>query len=97
MARRPSLINPVLLGFDEIERALERVAKGADGYPSYNIERIARENSDPREDIAANLPIGTRLKGWVARASGSVQQAPEELTLSASLVEFFHNGLLAQY
>jgi HSP20 family molecular chaperone IbpA len=36
-----------LLGFDEIERALDRVAKAADGYPPYNIERIARENGYP--------------------------------------------------
>ena len=35
------------MGFDEIERALDRVAKGADGYPPYNIERIARENGYP--------------------------------------------------
>src|SRR5262249_159632 len=34
-------------GFDEIERALDRVAKGADGYPPYNIERIAREDDQP--------------------------------------------------
>jgi HSP20 family molecular chaperone IbpA len=47
MSRVPSLSSPFLLGFDEIERALDRVAKGADGYPPYNIERIARENGDP--------------------------------------------------
>jgi HSP20 family molecular chaperone IbpA len=47
MSRVPSLSSPFLLGFDEIERALDRVAKAADGYPPYNIERIARENGDP--------------------------------------------------
>src|SRR5947207_5083135 len=47
MSRVPSLSSPFLLGFDEIERALDRVAKGADGYPPYNIERIARENGVP--------------------------------------------------
>jgi len=47
MSRVPSLSSPFLLGFDEIERALDRVTKAADGYPPYNIERIARENSDP--------------------------------------------------
>jgi len=40
MSRVPSLSSPFLLGFDEIERLLDRVAKGADGYPPYNIERI---------------------------------------------------------
>jgi HSP20 family molecular chaperone IbpA len=47
MARVPSLSSPFLLGFDEIERALDRVAKAADGYPPYNIERMARENGQP--------------------------------------------------
>src|SRR5215471_2824229 len=47
MSRVPSLSSPFLLGFDEIERALDRVSKAADGYPPYNIERIARENGRP--------------------------------------------------
>ena len=35
--------SPSLLGFDEMERVLDRVAKsGADGYPPYNIERVAQ-------------------------------------------------------
>jgi len=47
MSRVPSLSSPFLLGFDEIERVLDRVAKGADGYPPYNIERIARDAQNP--------------------------------------------------
>jgi HSP20 family molecular chaperone IbpA len=47
MSRVPSLSSPFLLGFDEIERALDRVSKAADGYPPYNIERIARDNGQP--------------------------------------------------
>jgi HSP20 family molecular chaperone IbpA len=47
MSRLPSLSSPFLLGFDEIERALDRVAKAADGYPPYNIERIGREEGSP--------------------------------------------------
>ena len=33
--------------FDEIERVLDRVVKGADGYPPYNIERLARDSNQP--------------------------------------------------
>jgi HSP20 family molecular chaperone IbpA len=45
---RPPLNSPFLLGFDEIERALDRVARTAsDGYPPYNIERIPRAESAP--------------------------------------------------
>ncbi len=49
MARIPSLSSPFLLGFDEIERALDRVAKAADGYPPYNIERLARKDGRPEQ------------------------------------------------
>src|ERR1700710_175898 len=47
MSRVPSLSSPFLLGFDEIERVLDRVAKGADGYPPYNIERLAHDGQTP--------------------------------------------------
>jgi len=47
MSRVPSLSSPFLIGFDEIERALDRIAKGADGYPPYNIERLARDEKNP--------------------------------------------------
>src|SRR3954462_9873375 len=47
MSRVPSLSSPFLLGFDEIERALDRVAKAADGYPPYNIERLAPDERTP--------------------------------------------------
>jgi HSP20 family molecular chaperone IbpA len=47
MSRVPSLSSPFLIGFDEIERALDRVSKAADGYPPYNIERLARDERSP--------------------------------------------------
>lgn len=47
MSRVPSLSSPFLLGFDEIERVLDRVVKGADGYPPYNIERLSRDQGKP--------------------------------------------------
>ena len=40
MNRLSPLSNPLLLGFDEFERTLERISKASwDGYPPYNIER----------------------------------------------------------
>src|SRR5262249_37420232 len=47
MSRVPSLSSPFLLGFDEIERVLDRVTKGADGYPPYNIARLRPEAESP--------------------------------------------------
>lgn len=42
---RMSLFNsPLLLGFDQFERALDRVAKASsDGYPPYNIEQLGED------------------------------------------------------
>jgi HSP20 family molecular chaperone IbpA len=42
MTRMTPLSSPLLLGFDQIERLIDRASKAAgDGYPPYNIERIA--------------------------------------------------------
>jgi HSP20 family molecular chaperone IbpA len=43
---RMSLFNsPLLLGFDHVERVLDRVAKSAnDGYPPYNIEQTGEQS-----------------------------------------------------
>jgi HSP20 family molecular chaperone IbpA len=44
MTRMTTLSNPLLLGFEEIERLIDRAAKGGgDGYPPYNIERVAKD------------------------------------------------------
>jgi len=40
MSRMSLLSSPLLLGFEEMERLIDRVGKG-DGYPPYNIERIS--------------------------------------------------------
>ena len=48
MTRLPNLNSPFLLGFDDIERALDRVSRTtSDGYPPYNIERLQRSEADP--------------------------------------------------
>ncbi|MEM8813834.1 MAG: Hsp20 family protein, partial [Pseudomonadota bacterium] len=50
MTRISAFSSPFLLGFDDIERALDRVAKATnDGYPPYTIERIPHsEDEDER-------------------------------------------------
>ncbi|MGH8430664.1 MAG: Hsp20 family protein [Solimonas sp.] len=40
MSRVSMFNSPLLLGFDQLERTLDRLAKSAEGYPPYNIERI---------------------------------------------------------
>lgn len=44
MNRLSAFNSPLLLGFDHFEQLLDRVAKSAnDGYPPYNIERVATD------------------------------------------------------
>lgn len=44
MTRMTPFSSPLLLGFDSMEKTLERIAKSGDGYPPYNIERIRGKN-----------------------------------------------------
>jgi HSP20 family molecular chaperone IbpA len=56
MSRLPPLSSPLLLGFEEIERVLDRVGKAAEGYPPYNIERVPRDGNSP-ERLRITLAI----------------------------------------
>lgn len=43
MTRMSAFSSPLLLGFEDLERMLDRVSKGSnDGYPPYNIERLPK-------------------------------------------------------
>ncbi len=54
---RMLLSSPLLLGFDEIERLVDRISKnGADGYPPYNIERLSRSEQGP-ETLRITLAV----------------------------------------
>lgn len=72
MTRIGLLSNPLLLGFEEIERLIDRAGKGAnEGYPPYNIERIAPEaardgHSAPPVETADRLPERLRITLAVA-------------------------------
>jgi HSP20 family molecular chaperone IbpA len=60
MSRVPNLNSPFLLGFDEIERALDKVTRATtDGYPPYNIERVAKAG-----DRAERLRITLAVAGF---------------------------------
>ncbi|MBU2582890.1 MAG: Hsp20 family protein [Alphaproteobacteria bacterium] len=58
MTRMGSLSHPLLLGFEEIERLIDRAGKGSDGgYPPYNIERIAPSEPDRIELLRITLAV----------------------------------------
>lgn len=57
MTRMTLLSSPMLLGFEEIERLIDRAGKNSnDGYPPYNIERIARSDPAP-ESLRITLAV----------------------------------------
>ena len=64
---RTVLQSPFLVGFDHVERAIERVAKAGDGFPPYNIERL-----EPGRGEAARLRITVAVAGF----------APDELDVT---------------
>ena len=47
MSRVSAFSNPFLVGFEEIERAVDRLSKGAgDGYPPYDIQRLTTDDGE---------------------------------------------------
>ena len=63
MVRVSALNSPFLLGFDQIERALDKASRTAsDGYPPYNIERIAASDDAP-ERLRITLAVAGFSRG----------------------------------
>jgi len=91
MARLSLFNSPFLLGFDDIERTLDRVAKSSsDGYPPYNIERVG-EN-----DIRISLAVA-----GFARDQLSVSVEDTQLVIRGRQIddpdrEFLHRGIAAR-
>ena len=57
MTRMQAFSSPFLLGFDDLERLLDRASKtGGDGYPPYNIEREPPRQGEP-ERISISLAV----------------------------------------
>ncbi|MEM9332119.1 MAG: Hsp20 family protein [Pseudomonadota bacterium] len=52
MTRFAGFSNPLLLGFEELERVLDRATKTTnDGYPPYNIERVKSGKENGSGDV----------------------------------------------
>ena len=90
--RNPFSNNPILLGFGEIERLLERASKGeTEGYPPYNIE----------ETGAGAYRITLAVAGFAVEAL-SVTVEARVLTVAgakpdgAAAREFLHRGIAAR-
>lgn len=96
MTRMTPLSSPLLLGFEDIERVLDRVTKsGSDGYPPYNIERIRADGTD-------RLRITLAVAGF-SREQLSVTVEDNQLVIRGSQSpdadrdrDFLHRGIAAR-
>ena len=96
MSRQSPFGHPFLLGFDEIEQALDRVAKAAnDGYPPYNIERLPRTDHEPER-----LRITLAVAGFT-RDQLDVMLEENQLVIRGRQTDdktrhFLHRGIAAR-
>ncbi len=95
MTRVTPFSSPLLLGFDTIEKTLERVAKNGDAYPPYNIERLRGD-----ETGKDRLRITLAVAGF-AEADLEVAVQDSELVVRGrqnddSEREFLHRGIAAR-
>ncbi len=96
MSRQSPFGHPFLVGFDEIEQALDRVAKSSgDGYPPYNIERLPRTGEAPER-----LRITLAVAGF-ARDQLEVTLEESQLVIRGRQTDdktrhYLHRGIAAR-
>jgi len=95
MSRVPSLSSPFLLGFDEIERMLDRVTKGADGYPPYNVERLARDGQNP-ERLRITLAVAGFTRDHLDISVEESQLVIRGRQQDDKSRQFLHRGIAAR-
>ena len=95
MSRMTPFSSPLLLGFDTMEKTLERLAKSGDGYPPYNIERLPGT-----EGSAERLRITLTVAGF---AESDLEITTEENQLVVrgrqnddTEREYLHRGIAAR-
>jgi len=95
MSRVPSLSSPFLLGFDEIERVLDRVVKGADGYPPYNIERLPRDQNQP-ERLRITLAVAGFTRDQLEVTTEESQLLIRGRQQEDKTRQYIHRGIAAR-
>lgn len=95
MSRVPLFSSPLMLGFEALERHLDRAAKSAgDGYPPYNIERLPSQNG------AEALTISLAVAGF-RRDELEIIQEENQLVIKGRQMEeegraYLHRGIAAR-
>jgi len=87
--------SPLLLGFDTMEKTLERVAKSADGYPPYNIERI-RSSDGGVEKLRITLAVAGFSDSELDVTTEENQLIIRGRQAEETEREFLHRGIAAR-
>src|ERR1700761_7199789 len=96
MVRVTALTSPLLLGFDDLERALDKVSKaGTDGYPPYNIERIAA-NGDASEKLRITLAVAGFSQDQIEVTVEENQLSIRGRQQEDKTREYMHRGIAAR-
>ena len=96
MTRVPTLNSPFLLGFDEIERAIERATRGgSDGYPPYNIERVARDCDRP-EHLRITLAVAGFTRDQLDITLEESQLVIRGRQVDDKTRQYLHRGIAAR-
>jgi HSP20 family molecular chaperone IbpA len=96
MSRSTPLSSPYLLGFDDIERALDKVTKAAsDGYPPYNIERLA-QTPDAPERLRITLAIAGFTRNQLDITLDDKQLVIRGRQCDDKDRQFLHRGIAAR-
>ncbi|MCM0021529.1 MAG: Hsp20 family protein [Tagaea sp.] len=100
MSRLSLFNNPLLLGFDEFERTLDRIAKhGAEGYPPYNIEQTGENGLRITLAVAGfaleDLAIGVEGNQLVVRGKQSEDEGRVYIHRGIAARQFQRSFVLA--
>jgi HSP20 family molecular chaperone IbpA len=96
MTRLTLPTHPLLLGFEELERLVDRTGKpSGEGYPPYNIERLARDDTRPEM-----LRITLAVAGFT-RDQLEIQLEDKQLTVRGKQTDdgprdYIHRGIAAR-
>lgn len=103
MSRVSGFTNPLLLGFEEMERMIDKITKSSgDGYPPYNIEKATLDGEVVLKITLAvagfsedDLDISIENKQLTVRGKQSVDETKEYLHRGIAARQFQKSFVLA--
>lgn len=97
MSRITGFSSPLMLGFDELERILEKASRsGNDGYPPYNIEKLKTQPGEKGDLLRITLAVAGFREDEL-----DIAIEENQLTISGRQIEdksrvFLHRGIAAR-